>query len=216
MIESLFEHRKFICLSVDLIEDIKSLYCNWTKRNGLEQCALCWSEDAFIEIIRDYHSICVPFNWVFHLFCVKYLMIVIESFLFMDARTMADDNSTFYTNISSDCYYIAFIERLIKISSGQHGYRDAGKSNVIHFTCLDFQLRYIFYRVFMFAIDKTDRNRKKTNDFMRRKTCFSAIIHRLWHKRWTELKLPSWYWSHCLHWMCVIYQGKTNAEGELV
>lgn len=64
MIEGLFEHEKFICLSVDLMEDIKISLLQLS----IEQNGLSWnthrSEEsvAFIEIMRDYHSICVPFN----------------------------------------------------------------------------------------------------------------------------------------------------------
>lgn len=44
-----------------------------------------------------------------------------------------DDNSTFYTNISTDCTDIGFIKWFIKVSSGQHGHRDTGMWTLHYF-----------------------------------------------------------------------------------
>lgn len=119
---------------------------------------------------RNCHSFVVPFNWIHHLSCVRYLMLIIESFLFIISKNISDDNSTIYTDTRTDCTNIGFIERFIKISSGQYGHRNAGESNVNCYALLlfDFPItRHCFYGVSSYHICYLqyiiDRNRMKTH-----------------------------------------------------
>lgn len=120
----LFEH---------LMLRYKTVYCNWPECFRIRFCSK-WKKNYsnFIEItIYSLHSVS---NWMFHfdliwnLYVYLILIELILCFCLPDITT--DDNTTFYTNTSTDCTNIGFIKRIIKISSRQHGHRNAGKSNI--------------------------------------------------------------------------------------